>query len=94
MVTETADGHTSAVSVSVAGSPNAITIPPGGAGAAQITDTYGPAPGSLLITKTIAGQLAGHQGPVTIHVVCDGTALKPDFVIASRTPGGQRVAKL
>jgi hypothetical protein len=88
VVTETADGHTSAVSVSVAGSPNAITIPPGGAAAAQITDTYGPAPGSLLITKTIAGQLAGHQGPVTIHVVCDGTALKPDLVIASRTRAG------
>ena len=43
--------------------------------------------GSLLITKTIAGPLAGHQGPVTIHVTCNGTATA-DFVIDSRTPAG------
>ena len=88
VVTETADGQTSAVSVDVTGSPHTTTIPAGGAGAAQITDTYGATPGSLLITKTIAGPLAGHQGPVTIHVACNGTALSPDFVIASRTPAG------
>ncbi len=87
-VTETADGHTSAVSAVVAGSPQTITIPPGGAGAAHITDTYGSTTGSLLVTKTIAGPLAGHQGPVTIHVVCNGTPLSPDFVIQSRAPAG------
>ena len=88
VVTETMNGATSAVSVAVIGSPHTVTIPPGGSGAAHITDTYGPAPGSLLVTKTIAGPLAGHQGPVTIHVVCNGTALSPDFVIASGTPAG------
>ena len=88
MVTETADGHTSAVSVAVIGSPHTATVPPGGSGAAHITDTYGATPGSLLVTKTIAGRRAGHQGPVTIHVTCNGTALSPDFVIPSRTPAG------
>ncbi|MBV9423865.1 MAG: thioester domain-containing protein [Solirubrobacterales bacterium] len=88
VVTETADGATSAVSVVVTGSPQTTTISPGGAGAAHITDTYGAMPGSLLVTKTIAGPLAGHQGPVTIHVVCNGTALSPDFVIASGTSAG------
>ncbi len=87
-VTETVDGHTSAVSVLVTGSPHNVTIPAGGAGAATINDTYGAIPGSLLVTKTIAGPSAGHQGPVTIHVVCNGTALAPDFIIASGTRAG------
>jgi hypothetical protein len=86
-VTETANGATSTVSAVVAGSPSTVSIQPGGSGAAHITDTYGPTPGSLLVTKTIAGPLAGHQGPVTIHVVCNGTALSPDFVIAAGTRG-------
>ncbi len=88
VVTETQDGHTSAVSVVVAGSPHNVTIPAGGAAAATITDSYGATPGSLLVTKTIAGRRAGHQGPVTIHVVCNGIALSPDFVIPSGTPAG------
>ena len=88
VVTETVDGHTSAVSVDVIGNSHTVTIPPGGSGAAHITDTYSALSGSLLVTKTIAGPLAGHQGPVTIHVVCNGTPLSRDFVIASGTPAG------
>jgi hypothetical protein len=88
VVTETADGHTNAVPVTVTGSPQTSNIPPGGSGAVDINDTYGLAPGSLLITKTIAGRLAGRQGPVTIHVVCNGAALSPDFVIAAGAPAG------
>ena len=88
VVTETQDGHTSAVSVVVTGSPHKVTIPVGGAAAATITDTYGATPGSLLVTKTIAGPRAGHQGPVTIHVTCNGITLSPDFVIAAGTPAG------
>ncbi len=89
--TETVDGHTSTVSVVVEGSPATTTMPPTAAddGAANaIVDVYGPADGSLLVTKGIAGAEAGHQGPVTIHVVCDGTALSPDFVIPAGTPAG------
>ena len=44
--------------------------------------------GSLVVQKTIAGPAAGSQGQVTIHTVCDGTALTPDFVVASGTPAG------
>ncbi len=89
--TETVDGHTSTVSVVVEGSPATTTMPPTAAddGAANaIVDVYGPADGSLLVTKGIAGTEAGHQGPITIHVVCNGTALTPDFVIAAGTPPG------
>jgi hypothetical protein len=88
VVTETANGSTSTVSAVVSGSPQTATIEPGGSGAAHITDTYGPAPGSLLVTKTIAGERAGQQGPVTLHVVCNGTALSPDFVLPAGTPAG------
>ena len=99
-VTETADGHTATVAVSVTGSPNTTTVPAGGAGTVHITDTYGAtppgavaaerptAPGSLQVTKTIGGPLAGRQGVVRIRVVCDGTALTPDFVIAAKTSAG------
>ena len=44
--------------------------------------------GSLVAQKTIAGPAAGSQGQVTIHTVCDGTALTPDFVVASGSPAG------
>jgi hypothetical protein len=88
VVTEIADGGTSSVSAAVSGSPPTVTIPPGGSGAAQIIDTYGARPGSLLVTKTIAGARAGRQGQVVIRVVCNGTALTPDFVIAPRTGAG------
>ena len=51
-------------------------------------------PGSLVVTKTIAGPAAGSQGRVVIHTVCDGTALTPDFVIAAGTPAGDQVEDL
>ena len=86
-VTETVDGHTSTVSVAVTGSPQTAMIPPGGSGAVHFTDTYGAVPGSLLVSKTIAGPLAGHQDPVTIQAVCNGTVL-PAFVIPAGTPAG------
>lgn len=87
-VTETTDGSTATVSAVVTGSPQTATVSPGGSAAAHITDTYGPAPGSLLVTKTIAGERAGQQGPVTIQVVCNGTALTPDFVMPAGTAAG------
>ncbi|HTX33328.1 MAG TPA: thioester domain-containing protein [Solirubrobacteraceae bacterium] len=86
-VTETSDGATSTVTASVIGNPQSVTIPAGGAGAAHITDSYGAAPGSLLVIKTITGPDAGAQGPVTIQAACNGTAL-PDFVIPAGTKAG------
>ena len=82
------NGATSAVSAVVIGSSHTVTIPPAGVGPLTSRIPTAPAPGSLLVTKTIAGPRAGHQGPVTIHVVCNGTALSPDFVIASGAPAG------
>jgi TQXA domain-containing protein len=95
-VTETSNGTTVGTDVVVTGDGQEVTIPAGGSETVHITDTYnhvgsptpGPGPGSLLITKTIAGPLAGHQGPVTIHVTCNGAALSPDFTIAAGTAAG------
>jgi Domain of unknown function (DUF5979) len=75
------------VGVTVTGSPAHIAIPVAGA-STTITDTYTLAPGSLRVAKAITGPFAGQQGPVTVHVVCDGTALSPDFVIPAATPAG------
>ncbi len=77
------------------GDGQVVTIPAGGRDHVDITDTYHhvtitpslPGFGSLLLTKTIAGPLAGHQGPVTIHVVCNGSALPP-LVIPAKRPAG------
>jgi len=87
-VTETEDGSTSTVAVTTTGSPQNVTIPAGDTAAADITDTYAPAPGQLTVTKTIAGPAAGSQDAVTIHAECDGTALTPDFVIDAGTAAG------
>ena len=43
-------------------------------------------PGSLVVTKTIAGPAAGSQGRVVIHVLCDDGAARPDFVILPARP--------
>ncbi len=86
--TETANGQSSSVPVTASAASQTTTLPPGGSGAAHFTDSYGLAPGSLLVSKTIVGPLAGSQGPVTLHVICNGTALSPDFVIPAGTPAG------
>ena len=88
-VTETADGHTSAVSVAVEGSGQTVHVGAGEIVDADISDTYGLRPGQLEVTKTIAGPAAGSQGQVVIHTVCNGAAL-PDFVIAAGTPAGNQ----
>ena len=50
-VTETADGHTSAVSVVVEGSGQPVSVPAGDIVEAHISDTYGLLPGQLEVTK-------------------------------------------
>ena len=87
-VTETGNGETTAVMVTVAGSPQDVTIPAGGVVIAPLTDTYDFNPGSLTVTKTIAGPAAGQQGAITITVTCDGVVLNPVFVIPAGTPAG------
>ncbi len=81
-VTETVDGSTSTVDVDVTGSGQQVTIPSGSSVTATITNSYTYLPGSLTVNKVIAGAAAGSQGAVTIHTVCNGTALTPDFTVA------------
>jgi Domain of unknown function (DUF5979)/Thioester domain len=45
-------------------------------------------PGSLVVTKTIAGPAAGTQGQVVIVVTCNGTVVPPPFVIPAGAPAG------
>jgi hypothetical protein len=90
-VTETSNGSVVGTDVLVTGDGQEVTIPAGGHETVDITDTYTPiptpTPSSLLVTKTIAGPLAGQQGPVTIQVVCNGTTFPP-FNIAAGTASG------
>ena len=100
-VTETADGHTSTLPVVVTGNGQTASVPAGQVVEVDIINTYGAAPasavagikvasgGSLLVSKTTAGPLAGRQGPVTIGVACNGTALSPDLVVAARARAGR-----
>ncbi len=91
-VIETSNGSVVGTDVVVTGDGQEVTIPAGGREMVDITDTYtavpSPGPSSLLVTKTIAGPLAGRQGPITIHVVCNGTALSSDYIIPARAPSG------
>ena len=54
------DGHTEKVIVTVIGNGQPVTVPANGTVKAAITDTYDiPAPGSLIVHKTITGDGAG-----------------------------------
>jgi Domain of unknown function (DUF5979) len=85
-ITETADGHTSTVSVSASGGSQQVTIPAGGAVSANLTDNYSEVPGKLVVTKTITGPAADRRGQVVIVVTCDGVP-QPQFVIAADASG-------
>ena len=76
-VTETGDGSSSTVAVTVSGSGEQHTIPSGSSVTATITDTYTLVPGSLTVNKLITGDAAGSQGAVTIQAVCGSTQLRP-----------------
>jgi len=94
-VIETSTGSVAGTGVVVTGTGQQVTIPSGKSTTVDVTDTYhsvitplpGVMAGSLLITKTIAGPLAGHQGPIGIQVTCNGTATA-DFTIDAGTPAG------
>src|SRR4029079_15928085 len=44
-------------------------------------------PGSLVVTKTIAGPAAAQHGPILIVVTCNGTVVPPPLVIPAGAPG-------
>ncbi|HYB26198.1 MAG TPA: thioester domain-containing protein [Solirubrobacteraceae bacterium] len=90
-VIETSNGSVVGTDVVVTGDGQQVVIPAGGRESVDITDTYthvSSPPGSLLVTKTIAGPAAGEQGLVTIQVVCGGITLSPEFTIPADTPAG------
>ena len=68
-VVETASGATTAVGV-VTTTTGDVTIPPAGGAEITVTDTYSLNPGSLTVSKALAGPAAGQQGEVTLQVTC------------------------
>ena len=86
-VTETGKGDIRTVNVAVTGGAEPATIPPGGTATVDLSDLYTDVPGSLVVTKTIAGAAAGKQGAITIVPTCDGKPLAP-FVIPAKTDAG------
>ena len=87
-MTETVDGHTSAIAVEVVGSGQRVTVPDDGVATAEITDTYTAVPGSLVVSKTITGVAAGDQGVVSIAVTCNDGVNRAPFVIPAGAPAG------
>ena len=87
-MTETAAGSNQSVAVKVTGDGQHVTVLGGSTVTAALSDTYSNAPGSLVVSKTIAGHEAGQQGPVSIQVVCDGTTLTPEFTLPAGAPAG------
>ena len=87
-VTETVDGHTATVSVQVHGGTQTADVGPGDTVVLPIVDTYSLRPGSLTVTKKIAGPAAGTQGAVTVHTVCSGVPLVPDLTVPAGAPAG------
>jgi hypothetical protein len=86
--TASPDGSTGTVQVAVTGDGVPVSIPAGGVGTAALTDTYTSVPGSLLVTKTIAGPAAGQQGQVTVQAVCGGSALSPQLTVPAGAVAG------
>ena len=68
-VTEPGSGATDAVAVTTV-LPEPVTIAAATASEATVTNTYTFNPGTLVVTKQIAGAAAGHQGEVVLNVVC------------------------
>jgi hypothetical protein len=86
--TETANGVTSAVIVTTQGSPQSLTIAPNGSGTLNLTNTYEPAPGTLVVSKVMSGTGAGQQSLVGLLVACDSPDLFT-FLIPAGTPAGE-----
>jgi Domain of unknown function (DUF5979)/Thioester domain len=89
-VTENPDGSSSTVTVVPSGTRSA-TISANGAATLTPVDTYSFVPGSLTVTKALAGPAAGSQGAITIQVSCRANGITtdlPDFTIPAGTAAG------
>jgi hypothetical protein len=86
---ETVDGHTDTLGVESAGGKESVVVPANGTATEKLADTYSDEEGSLIVEKTISGDAAGSQGPVTIHINCDkDTPSLPDFEIGAGAGAG------
>ncbi|MCC3303046.1 thioester domain-containing protein [Arthrobacter sp. zg-Y895] len=86
-VTETADGSSTAVAVTVTGE-GTVTVPPAGSVTAALTNDYTFTTGTLAVRKDIAGTGAGRQGVVTLQVTCTAagaTVLNTTVTVAAGT---------
>ena len=91
---ETATGGTATVDVATTFAPGPV-VDVEGPTTVVVTNTYTPAAGRLVVTKVVTGDGAGLRGPVTIDVVCDGTAAGHGHLRAERRPdavGGRPAA--
>ncbi len=90
-LTETATGATETATAVTVGSPQEVTISEHGTATADVVNTYEYVPGSLVVTKDIAGPAAGQQGQVSIGVSCvlNGavTTLDPFVIPAGQSAG-------
>jgi hypothetical protein len=89
-VTESPDGTSSTVTVAQSGT-RTVTISANGTGTLNPIDTYSFVPGSLTVTKVLAGPAAGQQGAITIETSCVANGITtdlPDFTIPAGTLPG------
>ncbi|MDM7990418.1 thioester domain-containing protein [Arthrobacter sp. zg-Y877] len=82
-VTETVDGSTAAVAVTVTGE-GTVTVPAAGSVTAALANDYTFTTGTLAVRKDIAGTGAGRQGAVTLQVTCS-SGLNQTFTIPAGT---------
>ena len=87
-VSETADGATSTVTVTVTGNNQKVSVPAGKVAVVEVIDVYEPTPGSLHVSKTIAGPSAGLQGQIAVLVSCGGPVYDFAFVIPAGAAAG------
>ncbi len=91
-VTETANGATAKVMATVAGNRRTVTVPAGKVVPVNVIDVYQGRPGTLKVTKRIAGRAARRHGRIAIVVACGGPLRTFTFHIRART-GARSVSR-
>ncbi|MCR2827140.1 thioester domain-containing protein, partial [Microbacterium sp. zg.Y909] len=85
-VTELATGSNAVVEVTT-DAPVTVSIAPGAAVEARVTNTVELRPGSLALTKTVTGDAAGSQSEIQVGVMCD-SGLDETFTIPAGAAAG------
>ncbi len=87
-ISEPADGATATITATVEGDGDKVTVPAGKVVPVNVMDVYRAAPGSLKVTKTIAGAAAHQHSDIEILVACGGPLKTFDFIIPAHTGAG------